>query len=65
MSDSHPHKWTTVRVVVWEMDRFSGRKVWERHEFPNREEAERFVRQHNAGNTGPTPDWYLYAEIAG
>ncbi len=56
-------QWTKVRVIVWEMDRFLGRKEFDRYEFDWRQQAEDFVKEHNSHNTGPTPEWYTYAEL--
>jgi hypothetical protein len=59
-------KWTNVRVIVWEMDRFLGKKEFLRREFTWRREAENFVTEHNSHNkkdVNVTPDWYTYAQV--
>ena len=59
-------KWSNVRVVVTEHDRWSGPRDIEQHEFDTREEADTFVKDHNAKNilTSVT-EYYTTARVIG
>lgn len=53
-----------TKVLIWEMDSFSGRKLDEAKEFNTPAEAREFVTEFNSKNTGDkVPDWYMYASI--
>ena len=55
-------KWSTVRVVVTEYDRFSGQKEINHLEFDTDQEADDFVTEHNSkNNLSSVPEYYTVA----
>jgi hypothetical protein len=56
-----------TRVYIIESDRGWGSKVDEVKEFDTPEEAKNFVKEYNDkyNPPGPTPDWYMIAQLEG
>lgn len=53
-----------VKVEIIESERGWGQKIDSTREFPNRTEAEAFVKKYNSVNNLPeVPEWYMYARI--
>lgn len=59
-----------TKVEIVESERGWGSRTDEIRSFPNREEAENFVKKYNKSNVddseknpGVVPDWYMYARI--
>ena len=67
-TNTAPMVWKTVRVAVFESERGWGQNVVERHEFPTKKAADKFVKTFNDRHCPPkkdVPDYYLKAVIVG
>lgn len=54
-----------TKVSIWEMDRWSGKKLDETKEFDTRQEAIDFCTEYNKKNNLPeVPEWYMVANLS-